>query len=206
MEAAWKQDGNLGTVTRIEPEDVADLLVSGLVGAVVRGRQEVGPRALGHRSLLATPTSRESCNRMNRIKHRDWYRPCAPVLNEESVQKVFEVTLREGKSVTSSPYMSFAPLLRTEAQEAFPGIAHVDGTARPQTVSRVRNNWLHRLLSHVALSIGMPILIDTSFNTHGRPILNSAAEALHLLRSSEDLDFVVIEDYLFMHVNKRRPA
>ena len=197
----WEQE-----VRVVEPEFVADLLVSGLVGAVVRGRQEVGPRALGHRSLLAVPTTRESCNRMNRIKHRDWYRPCAPVLNEESVQKVFEVTFREGKSVTSSPYMSFAPLLRAEVLEAFPGIAHVDGTARPQTVSRVRNYWLHRLLSHVSLSTGMPILINTSFNTHGKPILNSAAEALQLLRSSTDLDFVVIEDFLFMYKKKQMPS
>ena len=67
---------------------------------------------------------------MNRIKHREWYRPCAPVLNEESVEDLFEVTRRAGASVTSSPFMSFAPLLRPAAQEAFPGIAHVDGTAR----------------------------------------------------------------------------
>ena len=194
--ADW-QESVSGRVSRAEPEAVAALLVAGKVGAVVRGRQEVGPRALGHRSLLAVPTTRESCGRMNRIKHRDWYRPCAPVLNEESVKDVFEVTFRAGVSVTSSPYMSFAPLLRPAAQKSFPGIAHVDGTARPQTVSRARNPWLHRLLARVGASTGTPILINTSFNTHGKPILNSAREALRLLQASSDLDFVVIEDFLF---------
>eukprot|EP00946_MAST-07B_sp_MAST-7B-sp1_P001865 g1865.t1 len=188
--------GGFGRVSEADPETVATLLLAGKVGAVVRGRQEVGPRALGHRSLLAVPKA-GSCSRMNRIKHRDWYRPCAPVLNEESVEKVFEVTRHEGNSVTSSPYMSFAPLLRPSIQEAFPGIAHVDGTARPQTVSHDRNPWLHRLLSRIGASIGAPILINTSFNTHGKPILNSAREALALLRASSDLDFVVIEDHLF---------
>lgn len=185
-------------ISAATPKAVATLLVAGRVGAVVRGRQEVGPRALGHRSLLAVPTEKSSCERMNRIKHRAWYRPCAPMLTEESVESIFEVTRRAGRSVTSSPYMSFAPLLQTWAQEKYPGIAHVDGTARPQTVSKLRNEWLHRMLELVGQATGAPILINTSFNTHGKPILNSAEEALRLLVESQDLDFVVIENLLFL--------
>ena len=74
----------------ISPKDVSELLLRGKVGAIVRGRQEVGPRALGHRSLVAVPDKLEVRDKMNRIKHRDWYRPCAPILNEEDVGRVFE--------------------------------------------------------------------------------------------------------------------
>jgi carbamoyltransferase len=180
---------------RASPETVARLLVSGKVGAVVRGRQEVGPRALGHRSILAIPTDKEMNARMNRIKHREWYRPTAPVLNEEAVANIFE-NLKD--TAIDSPYMSFAPLLQGWAIEAFPAIAHVDGTARPQTVKKSRNPWLWELLKYVGEAIGQPILINTSFNAHGHPIVNTVKDTIRLWEESKDLDFVVIEDWLFI--------
>jgi carbamoyltransferase len=193
---AWLQS-NGAVHSAVNPDMVASLLVEGKIGAIVRGRQEVGPRALGHRSLVGVPNTKMVCGKMNRIKHRDWYRPCAPVLVEEEIEEIFEVTKRGGASLTSSPYMSFAPRLQPWVIEQFPGIAHVDGTARPQTVSNRRNAWLHSLLLKVGMKTGASILINTSFNTHGRPILNSAKEALSLLRETKELDFVVINDWLF---------
>ena len=84
--------------------DVSELLLRGKVGAIVRGRQEVGLRALGHRSLVAVPDKLEVGDKMNRIKHRDWYRPCAPILNEEDVGRVFENS--NAQFPWHSPYMT----------------------------------------------------------------------------------------------------
>ena len=150
------------------------------------------------------------------------YRPCAPMMTEESVGDIFEhphggnegregaennddaaaaasaaAALLWSSSITKSPYMSFAPRLQPWVVDQFPAIAHVDGTARPQTVERRRNPWLYDLLLRVGAAIGAPLLINTSFNGRGEPIINTARRALELLDSSPDLAFVVIEDWLF---------
>jgi carbamoyltransferase len=183
------------SAVRTSPAEVAGLLGKGRVGAIVRGRQEVGPRALGHRSIIAIPRNTSMKERMNRIKKRAWYRPTAPVITEESTAQIFENFA--GGVPIKSPYMSFAPFLKDWVVDAFPAIAHVDGTARPQTVSASRNPWLHKLLLLIGDMTGAPILINTSFNAHGEPIVNTVKDTLDLLWNSEDLDFVVIEDFLF---------
>lgn len=170
-------------------ERLADLIADGLVIGVARGRSEFGPRALGHRSLLADPTRPGSKDRLNRLKHREWWRPTAPVVAREDALRVFEALPR-------SPYMSFAPALTPEASAALPGISHFDGTARPQTVSASDEPWLHALLLAVKARTGWAVLINTSFNTRGRPILNTAAEALDLLETTAELDAVLIEGTL----------
>ena len=93
--------------------------------------------------------------------------------------------------------MSFAPKLRAEAAEALPATTHADRTARPQTVGRGDEPWLHALLTAVKAESGWGLLINTSFNTKGKPILNTLEEALALLRDCEDLDYVLVEDWLF---------
>ena len=180
---------------KITPKDVSELLLDGKVGAIVRGRAEVGPRALLHRSLVALPDKLEVRDKMNRIKHREWYRPCAPILNEEDVGKVFENS--NAKIPWHSPYMSFAPTLTEEIIRKFPAISHVDGTARPQTVNKSNNPWTWELLRLIGQKTGTSILINTSFNAHGRPIVNTIRQSIKLLLESEDLDFLVVEDYLF---------
>ena len=171
-------------------EALADLLAAGKVVGVVRGRMEFGPRALGHRSLLADPSRPGSKDRLNAIKHREWWRPTAPVVAREAARDVFETLPR-------SPYMSFAPRLTAAAAAALPGIHHFDGTARPQVVAPADEPWLHALLAAVARRTGWAVLINTSFNTKGRPILNTAAEALALLES-DGLDAVLIEATLVL--------
>ena len=121
-------------------------------------------------------------------------------MNEEDVDKVFEKCSNE-KLKWHSPYMSFAPLLKEEIIQKFPAISHVDGTARPQTVNRNRNPWIWELLNYIGLKTGVSILINTSFNAHGRPIVNTIKQSIKLLLESDDLDFLVVEDYLFV---KRR--
>ena len=111
-------------------------------------------------------------------------RSAAPVLAYEDALAVFE-------SVPRSPYMSFAPRLTPAAAAALPGIRHFDGTARPQVVAPDDEPWLHALLLAVKRRTGWAVLINTSFNTKGSPILNTAAEVLDLLRDSPDLDAVL---------------
>lgn len=160
------------------------------------------------------------------------YRPVAPVLLAEDADRCFFRDSNaenddgsggggdsgggsgSGGRPLHSPFMSFAPLVKPAAATALPAIAHMDASARPQTVqgpepvavsgkgdqgggSSSSDPWMFGLLSAVKASSGWGVLINTSFNTRGRPILNTASEALELLRSCPELDFVLIEDWLF---------
>eukprot|EP00947_MAST-08B_sp_MAST-8B-sp1_P001977 g1977.t1 len=167
--------------------DLARLLADDKIVGVVRGRQEFGPRALGHRSLLASPRTAGMRERLNRLKRREWYRPVAPMVTDTAQLELFTEPV-------SSPFMNFAAPLTDEACAAFPAICHYDQTARPQTVTADDDPWLYALLEAVGRLIGSAILGNTSFNTHGRPIINSAREALALLRDEADLDVVLLED------------
>lgn len=171
---------------RVSIPALARLLLAGAVIGVARGRAEHGPRALGHRSILAYPDRDEVRARVNaRIKSREWYRPIAPAVLRsrmtDFVQGAFD-----------SPYMSFAPRVTAEARRRFPAIVHVDGTARVQTVTE---GFLAELLGEVERAGGAPILVNTSFNRQGRPLLHRASEALAALDEA-DLDFVLVEDWL----------
>eukprot|EP00501_MAST-03F_sp_TOSAG23-6_P001919 GSMAST32.ASY1.ANO1.1999.1 assembled CDS len=179
---------------KVKVSDLADILVGGSIVGVIRGRQEFGPRALGHRSLLAAPLKGMK-ERLNRLKVREWWRPVAPVLTLDSVSLVFD----EPDSFIVSPFMSFAPRLKPEMEQLAPAIWHYDGTARPQTVTNLDEPWLYSLLKEVGRRIPskLPMLCNTSFNTKGRPIINRAMEALQLLNELKDLDYVLIESYLF---------
>eukprot|EP00933_Yihiella_yeosuensis_P024557 TRINITY_DN19043_c0_g1_i1.p1 TRINITY_DN19043_c0_g1~~TRINITY_DN19043_c0_g1_i1.p1 ORF type:complete len:291 (-),score=45.35 TRINITY_DN19043_c0_g1_i1:35-907(-) len=157
---------------------------------LVRGRQEFGPRALGHRSLLAVPDSILMKDRMNRLKARQWYRPVAPMIAEEALEDIF------GRKVPST-YMTMAPMVKEDVREQFPALAHLDGTARHQSVGKHDEPWVHALLLAVGRRIGVPALINTSFNTKGKPIVNTIRECLKMLDELQDLDFVVIEDWIF---------
>ena len=127
--------------------------------AIVRGRQEFGPRALGHRSLVAVPDSRDILERMNRLKYRQWWRPVAPMI--EALQQVF------GR-VVKAPNMEMAPRVQDEMCGRFPALCHYDGTARHQSVGELDEPWLHTLLLAVGKLTGLAGLINTSFNRkHG---------------------------------------
>ncbi|CAJ1403344.1 unnamed protein product [Effrenium voratum] len=169
--------------------------------AVVRGRQEFGPRALGHRSLLAVPDSEDMKVRMNKLKFRKWYRPIAPMIADEALVRVF------GRHVRS-PHMERAPRVQEWVKQQFPAMVHFDGTARHQSVGQREEPWIHSLLLAVSKLTGLAALINTSFNTRGKPIVNSVKESLQMLDTLPDLDYVLIEDYLFTSPAKAplRPA
>ncbi|AKT38310.1 carbamoyltransferase C-terminal domain-containing protein [Chondromyces crocatus] len=172
---------------RTDLDHLATLLRRGAIIGVASGRAELGPRALGHRSLLALPGSIATKERINaRIKSREWYRPLAPAIAAARAHQFLP-------DPPSSPYMSFAAPLHRDALERFPASAHLDGTARVQTVSP--DTLLGRLLDHLERQGEPPIVLNTSFNTQGRPLIHGARRALEALDQS-DLDFAWLDGWL----------
>lgn len=149
-------------------ELAAALDAGGPVG-VARGRAEFGPRALGNRSLLADPRPGDSRDRVNRVKGREPFRPFAPVIRQELADRYFDMPVR------SSPYMQFTA--RCRDPRAFPGIVHVDGTSRVQTVTRDQHPGLYDLLGEFERRTGCPMLLNTSLNLKGEPLVNDREQA-----------------------------
>jgi carbamoyltransferase len=171
--------------SRLTADDVTDELVSFLsAGGIVflhRGQSEIGPRALGHRSILALPT-RRSFDLINFvIKQREFYRPLAPIVAHEAVSSWFEW---EGES----EYMLYAAPVLPRARASAPGICHYDNSARIQTVRSDADPFLHGLLQKIGQATGVPILINTSLNPRGAPILSKLDATLSFRRSLAGLD------------------
>merc|ERR1712039_605090 len=139
---------------------------------------------------LTVPDSDAMRDRLNKLKYRQWWRPVAPMIADEALEEVF------GKAI-KSPYMTMAPKVRDEIVGKFPALAHVDGTARHQSVGEHDEPWIHALLLATGRRTGLAALINTSFNRRGQPIVNTVKEALAMLSQEADLDYVLIEDFLF---------
>ncbi len=166
---------------------MAENLAAGKVIGLLRGRSEMGPRALCHRSILADPRVASMNDHLNRLKRRELFRPFAPVVTEEDQSKYFELE-------QSSPYMLFATRLRSEFRTAVPAIVHVDGSSRVQSISKTQDPFLHRLLRAFEARTGYPILLNTSFNLAGEPIVESPYDAIATYLTS-DLDALVMESF-----------
>ena len=153
------------------------LIVAGEVIAWYRGRMEFGPRALGHRSILADPTRPDMRDRVNAlVKMREAFRPFAPAVSLEQVDRWFDVA-----PGTELPYMTVNVDVRREHRAGLPAITHVDGSARVQTVSSGDNAEFHSLLRAVGKRSGREMVLNTSFNVKGQAIVNTPAEALETL-------------------------
>lgn len=166
---------------------VNDIRKGKIVG-VVRGSSEHGPRALGNRSIICDPTNPDMKDILNhKVKHREWYRPFAPVVRLEDVSKYFEF---EGES----RWMSFCPKVKEEWRDVLKSITHVDGTARVQTITEKQNPWLYELLTEFEKISGVGVLLNTSFNVDGKPILSTFRDALEVFSKTE-LDALVLQNY-----------
>jgi carbamoyltransferase len=163
---------------------VAQALAENQIIAWYQGRSEYGPRALGHRSLLAHPGRRENLERLNDIKGREQFRPVAPLVLAERAAEIFDGPL-------PSPYMLFVHDVAAAWQDRIPAVVHVDGTARIQTVDRADEPLLARLLEQFEERTGLPVLVNTSLNTAGRPMVDSPADVLELFGSTP-ADMLVI--------------
>ena len=167
---------------------VADDLARNRVVAWFQGRSEYGPRALGQRSLLAHPGRADNLELLNSIKGREQFRPVAPLVLLERAAEVFQ-----GK--IPSPFMLFVHEARAAWRERIPAVVHVDGTARVQTVDRRDQPLLAALLDEFERRTGLPVLVNTSLNTAGRPIVDSPHDALELFGSAP-VDVLVLGPFV----------
>lgn len=176
--------------TEADIENIVDDLINGKIIGVARGKSEHGPRALGNRSILCNPSFPEMKNILNeKVKHREWYRPFAPVVRLEDVSEYFYWN-------TESRWMSFCPKVKEEWREKLSAITHVDGTARVQTVTKKQNEWLYNLLTKFKEKNKIGVLLNTSFNIDKKPILTTVKDAFKILENTQ-MDCLVIENYYF---------
>jgi carbamoyltransferase len=170
------------------PGETADLLANGKVIGWYQGRTEFGPRALGARSILASPVDPHMQAKLNEIKDREDFRPVAPVVMEEHASDWFV-------GGRAAPFMLFVFDVRADKADRIPAVRHVDGTARVQTVNRTQHPLYYDLLAAFMRRTGVPILVNTSFNTRGEPMVNSPRDAVESFWTSP-LDALVIGPFL----------
>ncbi len=167
----------------------AEKLSEGCIVAWFQGAMEFGPRALGNRSILADPSDPSMKDRINAtIKFREDFRPFAPAVLEERVEEYFS----DG---VPSPFMTLTFDVRPEKQAQIASITHVDGTARIQTVSRETNPRFHRVISEFGKLTGVPMVINTSFNVKGQPIVSTPRDAVSTFFMT-GMDHLVLGDYV----------
>lgn len=171
-------------------EEIAELLKKDFVVGLFQGRSEYGPRALGCRSIIASPQKPEMRDSVNmKIKFREEYRPFAPAVCDCDYSDYFE------RGCGDYSYMSFTVKAKDLAQEKAPAIVHVDGTSRVQEVKESLNPFFYKLLQAFKKVSGTAVLMNTSFNLKGEPIVETPADAIRTFVSS-GLDYLVLEGYL----------
>jgi carbamoyltransferase len=169
--------------------EAAKLLSEGNVFGWFQGRSEFGPRALGHRSILADPRQPEMKDKLNkRVKHRQAFRPFAPIVLAERAHEIFD-------GDQDSPYMLMAKNVKPEWRDKIPAVVHVDGTARVQMVRPEHSERLYRLLKEFDALTGVPVLVNTSFNVKGEPIVETPEDALNCFLAT-GIDFLAMQDLL----------
>jgi len=168
--------------------EAAALLAENKIIGWFQGRMEFGPRALGGRSILASPIDPAMQQRLNELKDREDFRPVAPVVLEERAAEWFS-------GADTSPFMLFVYQIDPERAQQVPAVRHVDGSARIQTINREQNPRYYDLLRAFEQRTGVPVLVNTSFNTRGEPIVGSPRDALESFWTSP-LDALAIGSFI----------
>jgi len=173
---------SFGKISENKREDVIELLVRDLLDnkmvAWYQEEGEVGPRALGHRSFIGLPNSIENKKRLSvEIKKREPYRPVAPIITKEALSDFFKTT-------TPSPFMTFSPDSKEITKKLAPAIIHEDGTSRLQTISKEDNYVLYNAIKKISKKTKSPIIMNTSFNLDGEPIVETPENALKTFKKS----------------------
>lgn len=169
-------------------EETAEILAQDKIIGWYQGRMEFGPRALGSRSILASPISPDMQARLNEVKDREDFRPVAPVVLEEEAANWFE-------NAGYSPFMLFVYNVRPEKADQIPAVRHTDGTARIQTINERQHKDYYDLLKAFQRKIGVPVLVNTSFNTLSKPIVCSPRDAIECFWTSP-FDALIIGSFL----------
>ena len=176
--AAWLDRAKIAYERPADLADaIADVLARDGVVAWFQGASEYGPRALGQRSLMAHPGFEANLERMNDVKGREQFRPVAPMVLEERAADLFDGPL-------PSPYMLFTHRVRPEWVDRIPAVVHVDGTARIQTVDGSAEPLMARTLQAFERRTGVPVVVNTSLNTAGRPMVDDPRDALECFGSA----------------------
>lgn len=166
---------------------IATKLAEGKVGGIFRGRMEAGPRALGNRSVIANPNTENMLEMINNIKGREMFRPIAPIIKEERFDDFF---IGE-----KNQYMLFTCTVKPEVRDMLKAVTHVDYTSRVQTMTSDSNPFVYSIIDEFEKLTGIPVIINTSLNFRGKPIVENPIEAIGNFYSS-GLDFLVMENYL----------
>jgi len=176
------------------PQKTAELLAQGKIIGWVQGRAEFGPRALGNRSILADPRAVDIKDRLNiTVKFREEFRPFAPSILHEYGDEYFE-------NYQESPYMERTLRFKKEKINEVPGVVHIDGTGRLQTVKREWKEKFYELILAFKKITGIPLVLNTSFNVMGKPIIHTVEDAVAVFQTS-GLDVLVIEDQIYIKEN-----
>ncbi|MDC3266468.1 hypothetical protein OAU13_00920 [bacterium] len=160
--------------------DVAKLLSDKKIVALFQGRSESGPRALGNRSMLYTPTDPNGKDRVNRVKGREYFRPLAASMLLEHAEEWFDMI-----GVQESPYMTFSFTCREDKKNIIPCVIHVDGSCRIQTVTQEQNYHYYNLIRAFYTMTGVPMLLNTSLNLAGEPLVESIDDAFKTFTKSQ---------------------
>ena len=170
-------------------QKAAQLLAQGKILGWFEGGSEIGPRALGHRSIICDPRKPEMKDVLNaKVKHREGFRPFAPSVLLENVSEYFDLDCE-------SPYMLLIAEVKKDKQHLVPAITHVDGTARVQTVTKEANGRYYDLIREFYQITNVPVILNTSYNIAGEPIVETPRDALRCFMSTE-MDYLIIDDYL----------
>jgi carbamoyltransferase len=181
------------------PDDLAaamvDLLERGRVVALHQGRSESGPRALGNRSIIGDPRRPAMQDYINYcVKGREWFRPLAPLVLADQASRIFDVD-------RPAPFMQYAALVHEKFRDVYPGITHVDGTARLQTVEPVNSPFLHELMTAWQERTGTPVLLNTSLNGPGDPLTETPEQSIATLQTT-GMHALALPPYLIRKVDE----
>jgi carbamoyltransferase len=177
---------------------VSDLIITGNIVALFQGKSEAGPRALGNRSILYDPRDPNAKDHVNKIKKREWFRPFAGSMLLEYAHEWFDIA-----GLNESPFMSYAVKVWEDKENLIPGIIHVDGTCRIQTVTREQNYHYYNLIESFYQKTNVPILFNTSFNLGGEVLVETLDDAIDTLKRSE-IEYLFLPEEMRLIVEENK--
>ena len=170
-------------------KDVVKLITERNIVTIFQGQSENGPRALGNRSVLYDPTDPDGKDHVNKVKHREYFRPFAGTILQDDVHDWFDL-----RGMEDSPSMMYAVNCKPGVEEKIPAIIHVDGTCRIQTVTREQNKHYYDLITEFKNQTGCPIIFNTSFNLGGEPLVETLEDAIWTLQNS-DIEYLYLPEF-----------